>query len=387
MKDMRKIYTIIICVFTCLLFFHRSAFAATVALPDMLHGQTEVDINGQTYYGGLGGNFAVYNTDNGQAYGFDSSKLGLSGCQTSSVTSPCFVLGNVLNANFNTINVSGRLLTSDTYATDLSGNKTLILETPVLFLGNRSIQGDAAVGSPETFGSGGFTFWGKNLAESNGSVDSSTGATWNLGNYTVNNNSQSQLFGSGGTEFNAYLNKITALQNNGTVTTNANSSVLFLQTGPSSDINSNSGLDKTDYPEGRVWVVNGNLDINNDIQYSGIGTIIVTGNVRVHSGHSIKAVGDDTNNNHLGIITTSGMCVFDGNNTIEGMFLCKQFSTVKNGQGNNYLFQGSFVADQTWLGSSANIRYVYDFVNEGSMPPGFRDLNLPTSAEIGNATP
>jgi hypothetical protein len=187
-----------------------------------------------------------------------------------------------------------------------------LLELPVLFYSSRTVVGDAVMPNYDNF-----ALWGKNLAQKKtaGSIDSAVGASWALGGYEINAKSQSAWGTDTEGEYAKFNEKIQTLAKSGTIILSSelnpvtgNSVNLYLQT-LNADINTSegttgpSGTQIAKYPEGRVWVVNGNVSIpaGKTITYYGIGTLIIRGgNLVVGDGAKIKP--NNEKDDKLGII-------------------------------------------------------------------------------------
>lgn len=348
-----------------------AGFACAAELPDMMVGQTTVTSGGIDFYGGMGGNFAVYNYNAGDNYGFRKENLELGKtCQGDLGTvppaiNPCFDLGNLVNVNpYTFLSSPGKLLTSRTKIKAGSTEK-IVLETPALYYGQNVILGDAYIGSGLT----NFEYWGKNLGLSKDAAKPDS--FWGVGGYQMNQDAQAKLSGS---EYVKFASKIDRATGEATPTgAIAGASNLFLE---ANDINiapNSSGI----YPEGKVWKVDGagNLTITSDVTYSGKGTIIVPGDLTINSGKDITAFDD---NGRLGFIV-KGSVTIKGNNEIEAAIL--SYSNI-NVNGNTVTLTGSFAAkDFPNLSSRSNIIFKYDYGFDTAWPPIFGDLIMPSAKE------
>ena len=296
---------IIIISFLIGAFRFSSVVAVSSKLPEVIVGNTtvsEMDPNNpnivvRNIYGGMSGNEAVINYNSDFLIGFVYQRLWDPLCANQTFTNlvwPCYTLDN------NTFGAVG-VLTSQTKVSD-GANEDTKLETAALFYGRNTISGDAY--STDSFLNN-FKFWGRNLAQSGGSV-SNTQATWKFGNYIQNPEAQSTWNSSETTEF---MGKVDTLARNAAVispsTLLASNSQWSLQSSGQSPScfesnNNGAGSDKSKYPEGKVWLVNGDLLINRNITYYGAGTIIVRGNIYITSGYNILP--NDEKTDHLGII-------------------------------------------------------------------------------------
>ena len=77
----------------------------------------------------------------------------------------------------------------------------------------------------------------------------------------------------------------------------------------------------------------------------------------------------------------SGNCILKGGNEIEALTFCRNNLRVAD-LADNIGLKGSFVAQNIFLpGSSANIRFFYNYPVEKNLPPGFRYLSPPDLTE------
>jgi len=355
-----------------------AGMAEAAGFPEMMQGSTKVIINGGVYYGGLTGNFAVYNPDPDSTYGFDFSKFGTKGsCLIDSTLTPaCFFLGR--GASGQTSAGSGRLMTGRTML--VKGGDTIVAyETPVLYLGGINISGDVA-GSGFDY----LKLWGQSMIES-GDSPSNTGAAWQIGNYEFNPEAQVVLSSDG---FKQYHDKILALAGDG-VSVNSSDftdkTAMFLQADSASTLFTDlAQTDKDKFPDGKVWVVNGNLNVNSPITYYGLGTIIINGgDLTMEDGAQFLPADE---NSRLGIIVLKdavglyGNSNFSGGNKVKAM----EFAEGTIYGGNYSVLTGSFVASDFNFETGASVSFQYDTIFDGQQPPGFRTLKLPQAGETGN---
>lgn len=297
----KNIYKFIFAMALSLLFADKLMAAASDSLPEMMVGQTTfTDSNGKITYGGMTGNYAVYNADATMGYGFKKELLILGGTNACLSADPiCFILGTGPLGE-GSAGKNSRLMTSRT-SVDVSDGKGFvdIYELPALFLGTNIITGD-------TYGSidySKFSFWGNNMSTQKGS--GSTDALWNLKNYTLNSGSQSAwldpITGKDTPAFTQYYDKVTKLAANATIITDAQitsikaGSHIYLQ---SSNIMNPATDQSTQYPEGKTWIIGHDLILdtpNKTITYHGKGTIIVKGNITLADGVKIKTDPVDLN--------------------------------------------------------------------------------------------
>ncbi|MCX6808564.1 MAG: hypothetical protein NTW50_02765 [Candidatus Berkelbacteria bacterium] len=274
----------------------------TGKLPGMLVGGTELTIGTgattTTWYGGLTGNYAVFNYDPPYELGFESSLLN---CQDENGLVPaagaCFVLNKAATT-------SVRLMKSQTKAV-INGKTEILTETPALLFAKTLVTGD-------TYGADNLNlnYLGKSYAFSGKTIDPNNGSALQFSGYTPNSKADSAWDGksfidTGSSAFKQYGEKVETLIKTGT-TVDASAltgcGTWFLQ---SKDICSNdSEADK--YPEGKVWIIKSNplspdfqIKSNTTISYIGTGTIIVVGgNVVVGKDAEITPIGSS----HLGFI-------------------------------------------------------------------------------------
>jgi hypothetical protein len=307
-KFMKKhIYKIIFAIVLSLLFAGKS-LAETNQLPEMMVGQASAVVDGKTFYGGMTGNYAVYNSDTTTSYGFRIARLTLLPGANPCLENPtplCFIFGTGPLGEGSTGN--SKLMTSRTTvdAGDGQGAKTLY-ELPALFLGINTIVGD--VFGPIDYSK--FSFWGNNISiTSDTTAGNASDASWNLKNYPINSGSQSAWVKTDGTNtdaFNQYYDKVKKLADNATtisssdITTIIGGHDIYLQ---QSKINGGGVAESALYPEGKTWVVDGDLVLNSTVTYHGKGTIIVKGNITVGSGVKIIPALSDPNANKLGIMS------------------------------------------------------------------------------------
>jgi len=281
--------------------FGGSKVLAATQLPEMIVGQTTLTTQGSTYYGGMTGNYAVLNYDDSYAVGFDgtsTSGLTRSDCQMGNLLDTlCFNLGTgvygkdpAIASNF------GHLMRSNTTVSVLGGKDTLVYEMPALFFSNTVIGDTFGLNS----GLPGFDYWNKSLAL-NG-TDTNAGAAWQAKGYTLNPDAQMTWDGSDTTNptFSAFNDKLQLLTGSGVP---IDPGILDSTTTQWYLSGANSIADPTkdlNYPEGKVWMINGDLHLTLQgqttrmIQYQGVGTIIVKGSIIIDKGVSIEPLNAQT---------------------------------------------------------------------------------------------
>lgn len=311
-----NLFIIVRCIFLGCIFSMVSisnAKATSDRLPQVMVGQssiTTLDAYGNidmTIYGSASGNYAVYNVgDNLLSYDHSTTDLniGVLKCYDyipsdpiTRLSFPCFI-HNYAIANQSRASQS---MLSTTYVDGVAE-----YQIPAIYLYSRSVIGDAVMPDYSNF-----AFWGKNLAQRPvGSIETAAGAAWALSDYSINDKSQSAWVADDQGEYVKFDEKIQTLAKSGTVIDHTKlepvgaSATLYLQT-LNSDIILTSGstaAQNAKYPEGRVWVIKGNVAIpaGKTITYRGVGTVIIVGNLVV--GDGAKIVPNDEKVDKLGII-------------------------------------------------------------------------------------
>lgn len=321
----KKIKLILAAILTLDLLSFSFTGAASNGLPVIMHGQTTYQERvadpsigfPRAVYGGMTGNEAVLNFNPDYLIGFDN------GFDNDAIGFPLW-RGPCYNQGFNSISYlcfrfpvaqtglsAVRVLNSRTSVNLPNGNPIRKLETAALVYSSRTISGDAY--SLDNFLNN-FLFWGRNLAGSAVNGVNYTQATWKFGNYIQNQEAQSTWNSAQTTE---YKEKIKTLARSGksinlpdqlgnsTKSWSLQSSQMPYNYRPTE--NDGAGADKNLYPEGKVWVVNGDLSIANNVTvtYYGTGTIIINGNFYV--GLNAKILPHDSTSDHLGIIIVNGL--------------------------------------------------------------------------------
>ncbi|MFA6963552.1 MAG: hypothetical protein WC227_02460 [Patescibacteria group bacterium] len=383
---MRKHIYEFILILVLSLFALDKAFADAGRLPEMMVGQTTVTSPNSVSYGGMTGNYAVYNEDATLSYGFNIGNLKLSNAADSclAISNPiCFVLGKGL-IGADSVGNAGKLMTSRTYVDVGDGQGPITRhELPALFLGTNTIMGD-------TFGlsSSLFDYWGKNTVGSGGDIHS-TGATWEMQNYTLNPNSQMAWDGtSNNYQFGKFDDKLQNMAESavsiGSTALNGNN--LWNLCGENLTDSYDAATSCSGYPEGKTWVVDGDLDLTassaRTIQFQGVGTIIVNGDIKIGANINIQSM-DNKMLDKIGFIANGGVssngdCSYGGGGSINAMLFCKETMTI----GPNSEMTGSFVAKN--FSDPTNVSFFFDYNLDGKVPPGFRTLIVPKSNEVGN---
>lgn len=376
-----RIYSLVIVSIFAILSFPVQASAVS-NFPQMMYGNPSAKIGSETYYGGLGGTYAVYNPDPNSSYGFDKVKV-TSGCNLyidpASFVS-CFILGTGVNGTPPT--GANRMMHSQTTVDGF-----VAYEMPVLYFGGANIYGDVS-GSLNYL-----KFWGKNMSRG---ATNSDGVSWDLGSYAFNPASQ---FVWSSDQFKQYESKLANLAAEGmkinSRTDFAGQSNFWLQqykTLGGENLFASASSDRiagiAKYPDGQVWTVDGNvtLDSTSPITINNKGTIIIRGgNLTVNAG--VDLVNSTSNPGRLGIVVMKdpvtgigGNCTFKGNNHINAMVMCEATLSTQG----NVDMTGSFVAKQFNINQTFSAFFQYDPIFDDNQPPGFRDLNLSRTTEIGN---
>lgn len=284
------------------------------------------------------------------------------------------LLGGIYNCFISsTRNSNVKVMSSRTYVN--KDPATAVMELAALYYSpNATLSGDAYLGDIDP---NNFSYWGRNLTQGSGTA-TNPDSFWSV------NNANAQASFSGD-EFVKYAAKIKELQGEA-----ASAIASHINNGPpvylqSDNINSAPASSAVidNYPNGKVWVVNGNITISSahPVSYYGIGTIIINGNLTINSGGKITAADSSSK---LGIIVLGNVTI-SGNNTVESAILAGG-SSLTGGDfvfsGNNVNLIGSFVAKGfTNLNARSNIRFYYDRRLDSAWPPGFRDLKMPHASE------
>jgi len=377
--EFRNLNFLLLAAFFVLVFSVATKVSAENTFPEIMTGNTTLTQGSQKNYGGLAGNYVIYQNNADTGFGFNTYRLKASppGSCIFSPLFPCFKLGTGSLGDGAIPNDKNDLLM--TSATTING--TAAYQLPVLLFSGLNINGDVS-------GDLGYLLKFMNLANLYKGGDSTEGNAWNLGStYTFNPDAQVML---GSSQFAQYRSKLDGLADSGSLVSEVlfsskssymlqanNSTNLFLPT---------ATLDVANNPDGKVWVVNNqDLVIDNSAKFNGVGTIIINGgNLTVKSGKDIQP--GVTSGSRLGIIVlkksnnSAGNCNFEGGgNEINAMVYCEGKFTVSG----NAEFKGSFVASDFTI-SSGSVLFSYDPAFDTSQPPGFRTLAMPHPEEIGN---
>ncbi|MEI8143192.1 MAG: hypothetical protein WCG48_01050 [Candidatus Berkelbacteria bacterium] len=366
--------------------FPFQVFAESV-LPDMMVGQTTVVSGGNTYYGGMTGNYAIFNGEPNSSYGFDTTRLTDDDCGILINASPvCFIIGTGSNGTGGNISSSTRLMTS---RTTVGG--TVMYELPALFLGGINVIGDTYSTDYSNF-----TYWGKALAQSRNSItpNGSNGETWGMGSYNIDSKSMAYWNGK---DDDANVAKINTLKGEGADIDLTN--LAAISTGPwelqKKTISLPSSADETfKYPEGKVWTVDGDVVINSssiapnlkniEKNYSGQGIIIVNGNMRFRTGSKILPTSSTA---ALGFIVYGDVTIEAGCEIKAPIMAIKSSAYGAGGTikiYNNNKLTGFYIANSFDFPVKNNIQILYDTKLDSLQPPGFRNISGLSSGEVGN---
>ncbi|MEK9156024.1 MAG: hypothetical protein AAB360_01820 [Patescibacteria group bacterium] len=279
----------ILSLFTILILPFSSVRAASYRLPEVMVGQTTLvqepgTPNQKTYYGGWQGNEAVINFYPDILFGFNES---IAGCNLE--TPACFT-GVTVPAG---LNVGLKAMTGKSYINDKPKTELATLFYPR----ETTVIGD-------TYGADNFKYWGKNLAQSGRTLSEIVDATWQVENYSLNNQSQSAISGEAYRSFEKKMKVLAAEAPPVNAAILASQTEWHLQGKDNGGISGIADMDNSDaanYPEGKTWIVNGDLVLNpNQIYtYHGRGTIIIKGRLTVPVMTKIKRAKES---DQLGIV-------------------------------------------------------------------------------------
>lgn len=267
----------------------------------------------------------------------------------------------------NTAGTTIKVMTSRTYVKGVFDTRA-VLELSTLHYNKAPIvTGDVYLGSG---GLDSLEYWGRNLAQGNGTFGN---AFWNISG-SPSGNSQSSMSGSPFVDFKDKINQLKSeartLSSNPTSTAHLQSSNIEL---PPNGLTTFDDSNK--YPEGKIWYKNSNTTLGN-VTYHGKGTIIVQGNLNINGD-----IEPADNNSRLGIIVIGGTVTIAGNKTVRASILSVKNGAVGGGitfGGNNTSIIGSLVAEgNVGMTNRVNIRITYDRLLDSYWPPGFRTLNIP----------
>lgn len=352
-KSNTKIIFVVLVLVYIFLFGSSSYVLAEYKLPEIMHGNTTLSVNGQTVYGGTTGNEVILNYDPSiittagganDLLGFEKTQLEL--CNPVLPISLCYGL--------NTSSTSMKLMTSRTKV-----NGTDVLEISTLLYPTTTVIGDV-------YGVDNFALYGRNLSKNS----SATNETWKVTGYTFNPEAQASYSADQKSYFD---NHIASLNGEATLDTGISTGRWYLQSeGSNLNIPGDAG---STYPEGRVWKYNGNLTLGGDITIHGKGTLIVNGDLVLNKGVSIAK---NTDADSLGLIVKENLKLF-GNNSLDAAAFVGGIIDMSSQGGGNISATGSFVASDFKILNNYNIRFYYDFRLENNWPPGFRYFKMPSA--------
>lgn len=368
---MKYFFTII--AFAIVILLPTSALAEYYWLPEIMVGQTTVEVGNETYYGGMTGNEAVVNSNvntiQSGLTGFNESIL----LGTASNRSSCYLMNLAGISECFSITPTNSIMDVMTSKTYVNGTPKLHLAT--LVSPSKVISGDVY---SEGYSFEEFDFYGRNLYESSDGDSSGSNATWTQSNYILNPDAQASYTEEQQTYFDQRIAELSgeATFEPSYTTRLRRSSIWRLD---SKDIVTDSTLDRRLHPEGKVWRVGGELRLSRDrYEYRGKGTIIVEGDLRIENG--VELVPKNPETDSLGIIV-KGAVIFEGNNTVRAAV----FSTRRaNFNSTNIEFIGSLVAKNFRFRNRDSVGIYYDYNLENNWPPGFRYFSMPHPTEGEN---
>ena len=347
-------------------------------LPNILNGQTTLKAaSGDEFYGGLGGNQAIFNWQRDYQFSFVIDRLNACSAATDiKGLVPCLVLGTPTAGN------SVSLMSSITYRDGLPD-----LETVALIYPKNTIAGDI-FGQNDVLPN--FSKFGKHLQQSgsdNDNVLNGSSAYYKMDKYTFNPKAQAYWKTDDANKNVEMTKTIERLLVNSKSLPSIITSPFDGVCGTGAGISAADCLiEQNQYPNGRVWKSNSSININSDFKYRKLSTIIIGDGINRadltidgsifddSSGASTSAVGFIVRNGNVNISNASGSA-----KKINANFF------VPNGNlsvaGNNIAFTGSFVAKEFEVTqpSASNINFGSDTRTSTVWPPGFREFKSLTS--------
>lgn len=372
-----------ILILTFVLYYKTSfVFAEIDELPEPLVGQAEVTQsvgeNDIKYYGATSGNETVYNdSTSGEPLGFmwdneynNEPNRGLINC-----VNGIFLLKSSESCFHEDPSTSlFEIMTGKTYYNGAPGVEVAAL----FYYPDTYISGDANLGGMNQID---FNYFGRHLTYgTTGVADKEEG--WSLsGGNIVNPNAQATLSGE---EYDKYIAKISIIKNEAKELYSIDSGSWFMQGAGLDSIVTNPSENEIDkYPEGKVWYYKGDLSLNNIINYTGKGTIIVEGKLIINNGTKINK--SNLGDNRLGFIVlgedSNKVSVSVGSECNINASIFSFSNIIMN--GSNTEMRGSFVAKEfKGLAETGiiNLHFYYDYDLDTAWPPGFRYLNMPKPA-------
>jgi len=352
--------------FTILIFTPATA-QAEIDLPEIMIGQTEITetLNGRTHNGGFIGSQSILNSqpetslsDDG-FLGFNETRLA-DGCL---LDARCFEL--------NRLNTGIDLLTSRTYIYNQAQT-----ETAALYYLPKIVKGDiysknSQFNDTKFFGDhlylGGDPISGSNAKWQLGDYQISDRAlvAWDLGNFAKNQEMERNIRQL----INQAKTVDSAVVNNNCAAAGAVGCSRF----PSPDLIYG---DDADYPEGRVYYVDGNLTIDHKPAFidNFRATIIVNGDLTINNNFGIS-IPEDSNFGLivLGNINISGT----GNQLLRSAIFTPNKVTLSG----SFAFLGALTCGDLDISGITNMRIDYDESLLLTPPPGISYIQSP-SAEI-----
>jgi len=208
-----------------------------------------------------------------------------------------------------------------------------------------------------------FAMFGKNLSLNT----NSSGAVWDLKEYTANENSQMS-------DVEGTINKIKKYKGEAqTISNFAAKTAWYLQ---GENLSDSGQKQKNIYPEGKFWFVNENVNLDkNTYKYYGQGTIIIEGNLTINKDTNIA--GDE--NSSLGLVVLGDVNILGGNDL--KIYL---LSTAKtNFNGDDIKINGSMLSREYLnLKDHYGLEISYNYQTGEMWPPGFRYFNMPVPISI-----
>ncbi|MCX6812139.1 MAG: dockerin type I domain-containing protein [Candidatus Berkelbacteria bacterium] len=228
---------------------------------------------------------------------------------------------------------------------------------------------------------------GKHLYQSSGNIGSDSTAYYKAPNYQFNSAAQA-FWDAGNADKNVAMNAtINRLEKDAkpaapTVVSAGNwaSNPFYGVCG----VSSSCGVENSQYPEGRVWLSTGGINISGSLNYFGKATIIIeNGDLTIDADLSPQ-----TSASNLGFIVRNGNVLVKNSSTATRQVKASIF--VPNGaitvDGNKINLTGSFVANKFYVTVTPSPCPPYGDVNDdGSITKA--DANLILGYAIGAATP
>lgn len=223
----------------------------------------------------------------------------------------------------------------------------------------------------------------ENLSLTSGSVASAngvinvSGTNYKIGSYS-NNDWQRIITIVTQTKDRLQNERSTALNGFNTITNNT--WVL-----DSTDNNYPWGESSNNYPDGRVWFVNGDLTLGEfpnlfqplgTTTFQGKGTIIVNGNVNIRNNIQYSSA----INSSLGIIATGDINIEQANNLV-GYYFTPGTVNIDRGANRNLNYNVNITAGNIIFSGNSQLTINPD-KNSNNPPPGFQKLIMPTYSEV-----